>query len=304
MKTPKTQQHNQRFDVTDIAQLAELLKVTSGEIAYVLSKMGSLYRRENKLKPNGTFRTLLKPRGSLRDIQDKIKNEVLTKVSFPSWVQGGVAHRSVRTNAKHHLNKQLLSTMDIKDCFPSITMHKVRGVFEELGFSGEALALITKLTTWQFQLPQGTPTSPLIANLALAKVDRRQIGLAKQHGFTYTRYVDDIAASGGQRLRSVRNLQERILGGEGFAIKPLSEGQKKIMIQDRDRQQLTGLVLNQKVNLPREKRQEIAQDADSAMRKGIPLTEKQKGKLSWLHSVNPASSIRIIRDAKKAEKKK
>ena len=117
---------------------------------------------------------------------------VLAKVKFPSWVQGGVASRSVKTNAKHHVRRPLLSTMDIKDCFPSITMHKVRGVFEELGFSGEALAVITKLTTWEFQLPQGAPTSPAIANLALAKIDRRQIGLAKQHGLTYTRYVDDI----------------------------------------------------------------------------------------------------------------
>jgi hypothetical protein len=70
-------------------------------------------------------------------------------------------------------------------------------------------------------------------------------------------FVDDLSVSGGRRLRKVRNLQERIVKDEGFSVKPLKDGQKKLMYREQDRQQMTGLVLNQKVNLPREKRKEI-----------------------------------------------
>ena len=117
----------------------------------------------------------------------------------------------------------------------------------------------------EVSVAQGNPSSPLIANLALAKLDRRQMGVAKKHRFTYTRYVDDLASSGGQRLRKVRRLQERIVESEGFSIKPLKEGQQKIMHRERDRQQLTGLVLNKKINLPREKRKEIIGGAKASL---------------------------------------
>ena len=293
-----------RFDVGTIDELAQLLKVTTGEISYALPRLRSFYRRQDKVKPNGDIRTLWKPQGTLRKLQDAIKNEVLAKVKFPSWVQGGVMGRSVRTNAVHHVGRPFLSTMDIHACFPSINPHKVRRVFDDLFFSGDALGVITKLTTWEYQLPQGAPTSPAIANLALASLDRRQIGLAKQHQLTYTRYVDDMGCSGGRRLPNVRNLQERIVVSEGYAIKPLKPGQKKIMRREEDRQELTGLVLNEKANLPREKRNAILQEAKLAVRKIGKLTQAQQGRVSWIRSVNPDLSIAAAPAATETETRK
>lgn len=44
-------------------------------------------------------------------------------------------------------------------------------------------------------LPQGAPTSPLLANLAVHELDVRLTALAEAHGLVYTRYADDIALS-------------------------------------------------------------------------------------------------------------
>ena len=44
-------------------------------------------------------------------------------------------------------------------------------------------------------LPQGAPTSPLLANLAVRAMDERISEIADDHGLTYTRYADDIALS-------------------------------------------------------------------------------------------------------------
>lgn len=301
MKTPP---NPARFSVSSADQLASLLKTEAKQIEWVLSHLKALYYRKDRTKADGSKRTLWIPRDPLRPLQDKIKTEILAKVPLEDCVHGGVRKCSIITNAKHHVGKPVLSTMDIKKCFPSITVEKVRRVFEELGFSGHALSIVTKLTTWDFQLPQGPPTSPRIADLVLANLDRRQLGLAKQHGFTYTRFVDDMSASGGRRLRKVRNLQERIIKNEGFSLKPLKDGQKKLMYRDRDRQQVTGLVLNEKINLPREKRKEIIGGTKAALRGKGELDASEEGRLLWLASVNAGAGAAIVKAVKKQRKQR
>jgi len=298
----KTQPNTTRFAVCTAGELASLLATETKQIEWVLSHLKTLYYRKDRLKADGSKRTLWIPRPPLRPIQDKIKTEILAKVPLPTYVQGGVRKCSIITNAKHHVGKPVLSTMDIKNCFPSITVQKVRKVFEELGFSGDALSIVTKLTSWEFQLPQGPPTSPAIANLALANLDRRQMGVAKQHGFTYTRYVDDISSSGGKRLRKVRNLQERIVNDEGFSVKPLKDGQKKLMYREQDRQQVTGLVLNQKINLPREKRKEIIGSTKAALRGKGELSDSEQGKILWLGSVNADAGAAVVKSVRQQRK--
>ena len=192
MKMTKTPRSPARFSATNVEELAALLSTEAKRIVWVLSRLKALYYRKDRLKSNGKVRTLWIPRPPLRPLQDKIQTEILARIPLPACVQGGVRRRSIITNAKHHLGKPVLSTMDIENCFPSITVQKVRRVFEDIGFTGEASSILTKLTTWEFQLPQGPPTSVAIANLALANLDRRQLGVAKQNGLRYTRFVDDM----------------------------------------------------------------------------------------------------------------
>jgi RNA-directed DNA polymerase len=291
MKTPP---NPKRFSISSPEDLAALLSTKVAHIEWVLSHLGNLYHRKDRPKPNGRKRTLWIPHGALRPLQDQIQKEILSRSNFTDCAHGGVPKRSIITNAKHHVGKRILSTMDIKNCFPSINPERVRRVFEELGFSGHALSILTMLTTWEFQLPQGPPTSPAIANLALANLDRRQLGVAKQHGFTYTRFVDDLSASGGGRLRKVRNLQERIVETEGFSIKPLKDGQKKLMYRENDRQETTGLVVNRKINLPREKRKGIIGDTKAALRGKGEVNDSEKGKILWLASVNPDAGAAVV----------
>lgn len=56
---------------------------------------------------------------------------------------------------------------------------------------------LTNLTTWKYELPQGTPTSTHIANLVFLDTDLL-IDLCNKHNITYTRYVDDLTFSSQQ----------------------------------------------------------------------------------------------------------
>src|SRR5207249_1367718 len=91
-------------------------------------------------------------------------------------------------------------------------------------------------------LPQGACTSPAITNALCRRLDRRLAGLGRKHGFTYTRYADDLTFSGdngkavGKLLRSVRGIVEL----EGFHEHPRKT---KVMRRGR-RQEVTGLTVN------------------------------------------------------------
>lgn len=199
-------------------------------------------------------------------------------------IHGGIRSRSIVSNAEAHVRKPVVFAMDVKDCFPSIGPDRVLRVFKGLGFEDEAAELLVILTTWKFQLPQGAHTSTALANLALAEVDFRIARLAEIHGFAYTRYVDDITISGNWRLLKFRRLLIRIVEYEGFRVKP----EKVETMQMGMRQVVTKLVVNGKVNLPREKRESLRKELLPHF--GNPsshITPSTLGRLHWLNFINP-----------------
>ena len=100
-------------------------------------------------------------------------------------------------------------------------------------------------------LPQGAPTSPALANLTAYRLDCRLTGLAKSAGATYTRYADDLAFSGGEELRRAARRflahAAAIALEEGFSV----NHRKTRILRQGVRQQLAGIVVNQKVSLRR-----------------------------------------------------
>jgi len=202
-----------------------------------------------------------------------------------------VRGRSVITNAQRHVCKAIVFSVDVKDFFPSVSPQIVRSIFEALGFRSEAANLLVQATTWDGQLPQGAPTSSAIANLSMTRVDVRLEGLAVAQGFDYTRYVDDLTFSGPQQLKKFRGLIQRILKEEGFKVNP----HKIFTMHSGMRQVVTKIVVNTKLNLAREDRNQIRQNAlqNATLPKKIRNDSSLLGQLSWLQSVNPTLGIKV-----------
>ena len=167
---------------------------------------------------------------------------------------------------------------DLADFFPSVAAARVVRIFRTVGYSEPVARLLAGLCTtrtpadvWAARptpaadgsdhtarlrlvgrhLPQGAPTSPALANLAAHRLDRRLAGLAAALDATYTRYADDLTFSGGAELarRSARlsRLVGEVVAEEGFTLNP-----SKSRVQRRGgRQQVTGVVVNVRPNLPR-----------------------------------------------------
>ncbi|MBR1033279.1 reverse transcriptase domain-containing protein [Bradyrhizobium liaoningense] len=109
-------------------------------------------------------------------------------------------------------------------------------------------------------LPQGSPCSPIISNIIAHLLDIRLNELASANGCTYTRYADDLTFSTNEKTfptslakRDPANLNKWTVGS-GLAKRIAKAGfiinSKKTRMQYRDsRQEATGLVVNEKVNV-------------------------------------------------------
>jgi RNA-directed DNA polymerase len=279
------------FDISSKEELAKLLLIHPAELAGVSFNRGKYYRSLRVRKSNGTLRILHVPQGPLKLLQQKINRHILDSVEPPRCVHGGVKGRSVITNARPHVGKAIVFCVDIKDFFPSVSCQIVRAIFEVLGFRGDAADLLVQTSTWDGHLPQGAPTSPAIANLSMAGVDIRLQGLAARHGFDYTRYVDDLTISGPDFVKRVRGLVRRIVEEEGFTVNP----EKIFTMHSGMRQVVTKIVVNKKLNLPREDRKQIRQNAlqVAEVPKRLRDDSSLRGQISWLSSVNPALATRM-----------
>jgi hypothetical protein len=113
---------------------------------------------------------------------------------------------------------------------------------------------INSLLSWiDRYLPQGAPSSPAITNILCRRLDRKLNFMAKQYGFDYTRYADDLTFSAsGKSLVNINNilkLTNLIVKKEDFEI-----NENKIrVVRNYRRQEVTGVIVNEKLNIPRDK---------------------------------------------------
>lgn len=221
-----------------------------------------MYKEFEIPKRSGGTRRITAPTGKLKDIQKCLSVIIAPYYLVPDCVQGFTEGRSVSTNACKHTSKNYVFNIDLKDFFPTITYTRVMKSLLELGFNEEVSDIISRLCTipmWDEQkqmfrnaLPQGSPASPLLSNIVCTSLDKRLSALAQRHGVTYSRYADDITFSSNHSVYS-KNGQffkelEDIVRALGFKI-----NEKKTRLQKKgSRQEVTGLIVGEKVNTYRQ----------------------------------------------------
>ena len=220
------------------------------------------YTRFTVKKKSGGERIINAPVIGLKSILKPL-NFVLQCIYEPhNAATGFVLNKSIVDNAKLHVGKHYVYNIDLKDFFHSFDRNRVKMgfMFEPFNLNGdrEPLAfLLASLCTHPFKieditktvLPQGSPTSPTITNILCKKLDRRLTGLAKRFNAKYSRYADDITFSSAHNIyKNVEFLTElnRIIEeDQKLAINPNKTRLQKTAF----RQEVTGLIVNEKVNV-------------------------------------------------------
>lgn len=153
-------------------------------------------------------------------------------------------------NAKSHVNKKVLLNIDLQDFFPSISARRVKEIFSSsfFDFDEQIATALTLLSTFEGKLIIGAPTSPVISNFVCAQLDIDLIDFAKNNSLTYTRYADDLTFSTDAEISKQVLLELKlIIEKNKFKI-----NEKKLRIRTSNRKQsVTGLTVNEKVNIDR-----------------------------------------------------
>jgi hypothetical protein len=223
-----------------------------------LRKVPVRYREFTIPKRNGGERRIYAPEEPLKAVQRRVLRGVLGRLRAHEAANGFEAGRSIVSNAARHVGKAVVVRMDVKEFFASTNKHRVIEYFKAIGWDDEAADLLVKLCTHKGGLPQGAPTSPRLSNLVNWRLDERLVRMAEAvaPGSVYTRYADDITFSlEADERAAVRSLifwTRRIAKEEGGY--QVHQRAKMRVIRRNDRQLVTGLVVNERVNLPRAKR--------------------------------------------------
>lgn len=223
--------------------------ISNKKLIYHLKNVGKLYQSFQIPKKTGGVRTINAPKKSLKFIQHCLAFILQETYSPTKSVNGYVIERNVVTNAIGHANKNFVLNLDLENFFPSISIKRVSKVLQLPPVSAhpKVAGMIAKLCCFQEALPQGAPTSPLLSNLICQRLDRRIEGLVKTHQITYTRYADDLTFSSDVPFQNgFLSHLDSIIKEEGFTI-----NMEKVRLQLKNsRQEVTGITVNERVNVP------------------------------------------------------
>jgi len=204
----KNGQHNPHWakyshkPIRSIPALALALGINHQVLIQVASRANELYRLANPIiKPDGSIRQTFDALPVLKAIQVRIQQRILRQVKFPGYLTGSLPGCSPRTNAAIHVGSKIAFAEDIANFFPSINITIVQKIWcDFFGFSKDVGMLLAVLTVKDNSLPQGTVTSPFLANLVFWDYEPNLVEFFKKLGYRYSRYVDDISVSSPRKI--------------------------------------------------------------------------------------------------------
>jgi len=255
-----------------LTDLAGAMGVSLGELRFLAfnrrTSLTTHYQRFQIPKKSGGLRLISAPMPRMKRAQQWILRNVLDRIPLHDAAHGFRQDRSIVTNARPHVGAAVVINVDLRDFFPSVTYPRVKGMFKKLGLS-EAISTVFALicsepeveevlldgasyytATSERRLPQGAPSSPAITNILCRGLDARLSHAARQLGFTYTRYADDITFSSSDREANVGRALRRIrhiVTAEGFETHP----DKTRVLRRGSRMEVTGLTVNDQLGVSR-----------------------------------------------------
>lgn len=247
------------------------LGVKRGELQELCNSRSDLYRpfpMSKKLHPypglkrqmaaSGPtkYRRIDNPVKQLKDIQKRILKRVLSEVELPPYMFGAVSGKTLVLHAEQHIENQTstLVRMDISSYYPSVTCLHVYFVWNVvLGCPPTVAKILTELTTFDFHLPQGAPTSPAIANIFLASIYAPICLASEVRGLKISTWVDDLFFS-GVAAEKVMETVRATLASNGFKVAP----KKREVMGPKSEKLITGGRLGRnQVRAPHKKMSEL-----------------------------------------------
>jgi len=296
-------------------------KIASGPLAH--------YHYRWQAKASGSARLIEAPKPRLKALQRKLLDDILDRIPPHESAHGFRPGRSVRTYVEPHVGKHAVLKLDLRHFFASVGFAQVVSVFMTAGYPEAVAQALAGLCTnavpsdiwkeptcplsgterWHTlqrfrrpHLPQGSPSSPALANLCLYRLDCRLAAYARAAGAHYTRYADDLVFSGDREFaKSIKRFHVHVCAlvmEEGFAVQP-----RKTRVMRRGvRQRVAGVVINEVPNIARDEYDILKATLHNCVRFG-PQDQNRSGhagfrshlagRISHIILLNPARGQRL-----------
>ena len=217
-------------------------------------------------KRDGSKRKLSVPDLILKRVQKSIADNILAQYPVSKYAKAYKVGSNVQRNAQPHVGKKKILKLDIEGFFDHILYSQVKNtVFCEEKFAEPIRVLLTMLCYYKESLPQGAPTSPAITNIILYDFDEAVGSFCNEKKIAYTRYCDDMTFSGDFDEREVIAFVKGELCKLGLFLK----NRKTAVIPASKRQTVTGVVVNEKLNITKDYKKKIRQEMHYIQKFGL-----------------------------------
>nr|WP_321361954.1 reverse transcriptase family protein [uncultured Hyphomonas sp.] len=242
-----------------LKHLSHLTGVSYGFLRNCVERFGEepykVFRMLKRQLPGETkarYRMISVPDDRLMAVQRWINTQILQNLSVNPASTAFKSGSQIVDAAERHCGCRWLIKMDIVNFFESVSEQQVFHVFSSAGYQPlvafELARICTRMGQQSFarrgrkwhspekedftiphyyspllgHLPQGAPTSPMLANLAMKRFDEIVTAIANDRGLVYSRYADDLSFStddesfGRDDARTLISLVKSELGNHGF----------------------------------------------------------------------------------------
>lgn len=246
--------------------MARILGKDIQSLQTIASHIDDYYIEDSTPKKSGEQRILHKPRYTLKIIQRNIR-KMLSGVPVPDCVYGWVKGKSIKSAVEPHHNTKYIYCFDIHSYFDSVHPARVYVLLtKRLKCAPPVARLITSLSTYKKSLPQGSPCSPVLANLVLFDFDVSLSSYAAKHGILYSRLGDDIILSSDHKLSEITHIVTSELRRYELTINPNKTQIGKPQLSGT---KVLGVVIGTSISISKQYRREIRAILHNAQRTGL-----------------------------------
>jgi len=277
------------------SEIANFLGVSGSLVGHMVIKPNRYYRSYSIPKKSGKKRVISAPRIFLKTVQRYILDCILTPLPIHQAAVGFVRGRNMAMGAAVHVGKRFLWNIDLENFFPSINQSRVKAAFEKIGYPSKAAYFLSGLCCLNGALPQGAPTSPALSNYIFSSIDEQISSIAKRNSISYSRYADDLSFSSDRLISKIFQSDViKIVNENGFNINP----SKCRLMGPRCRREVTGLTVNEKISIPREKRRKLRSMFHHLTKNPESFLEKKnyfKGYISWISQYHADEATKYLK---------
>ena len=284
-------------NIRDLTHLCKLLHCRRTLLSVLCAHPERYYVRF-PLRVGDKMRPIKQPVGKLGHVLRGVKG-LLDMIELPPYLHGGIKGHSPMTNAAPHVHETAVLNFDVEDFFPSVRPRQVYEMFyKACRFPADVARVLTRLVTFEGQLPQGSPTSTVVANLVILHLAYRLYKLSHKHGCDYSHFVDDGTLSGPGYIKRLRPLIDKIIEQAGFRASP--KPHKRTTTYQPYEQVVTGVRADKGLNVPLLKVygiRKVLRQLDAKVTAGIRPSETEiasiMGKIQYVATLSIPKARRL-----------